>query len=69
MAASSLNSSYFSLSPDPSWVPLAKVLVYCVLSDGEIVNDVLDVSFTKILQNHVNISFTRICLSDNLHII
>ncbi|KAK2864229.1 hypothetical protein Q7C36_003383 [Tachysurus vachellii] len=59
VAARSLNSSYFSLSPDPSWVPLAKVLVYCVLSGGEIVNDVLDVSFTKILQNHVSVSWAK----------
>lgn len=69
MDAGTLTASYFSLSPNQSWVPLAKVLVYCVQQDGEIINDVLDVSFTKILQNHVIIKFTSTCLSDNLHII
>lgn len=54
MVAGTLASSYFSLSPDASWVPLAKVLVYCIRPDGEIINDVLDVSFTKILRNNVN---------------
>ncbi|KAK3516928.1 hypothetical protein QTP70_028219 [Hemibagrus guttatus] len=59
VVAGTLTSSYFSLSPDPSWVPRAKVLVYCIQPDGEIINDVLDVSFTKILQNHVSLSWEK----------
>ncbi|XP_026779187.3 CD109 antigen isoform X2 [Pangasianodon hypophthalmus] len=59
VAAGNVTSSYFSLSPDPSWVPLANVLVYCVLPDGEIVNDVMDVSFTKMLRNNVSVSWAK----------
>ncbi|XP_060773998.1 CD109 antigen [Neoarius graeffei] len=59
LAAGTLTSSYFSLSPDPSWIPLVKVLVYCVRPDGEIINDVLDVSFTKVLRNHVSVSWSK----------
>ncbi|KAG7316435.1 hypothetical protein KOW79_019976 [Hemibagrus wyckioides] len=59
VAAGTLTSLYFSLSPNPSWVPLAKVLVYCIQPDGEIINDVLDVSFTKILRNHVSLSWEK----------
>ncbi|XP_017311017.1 CD109 antigen [Ictalurus punctatus] len=59
VVAGTLASSYFSLSPDASWVPLAKVLVYCIRPDGEIINDVLDVSFTKILRNNVFVSWAK----------
>ncbi|KAM9435516.1 CD109 antigen [Clarias gariepinus] len=59
VAAGTMTSSNFSLSPDLSWAPLANVLVYCVLPDGEIINDVLDVSFTKILQNNVSVNWSK----------
>ncbi|KAF5892202.1 antigen like protein, partial [Clarias magur] len=59
VAAGTVTSSNFSLSPDLSWAPRANVLVYCVYPDGEIVNDVLDISFTKILQNNVSVNWTK----------
>ncbi|KAI4875835.1 hypothetical protein NFI96_005884 [Prochilodus magdalenae] len=55
--AGTLSSLVFSLSPDVSWFPLAKVLVYCILPDGEIVNDALDVSVMQVLKNNVSLSF------------
>ncbi|XP_046691610.1 CD109 antigen isoform X1 [Silurus meridionalis] len=59
VAAGTLTSVYFSLSPDPSWVPLANVLVYCVQPDGEIISDVMELSFTEILRNHVSVSWDK----------
>lgn len=51
--AGTSESLYFSLYPDQSWTPLACVLVYYTLSDGEIVNDALQVTFTQVLTNKV----------------
>ncbi|XP_072543122.1 CD109 antigen [Salminus brasiliensis] len=55
--AGTSGTSVFNLSPDFSWVPLASVLVYCILSDGEIINDALDLSFTQVLRNNVSLSW------------
>lgn len=63
--AGTSESVYFSLSPDQSWTPLACILVYYTLPDGEIVNDALQVTFTQVLTNTVRaqiITFMTSCV-------
>lgn len=43
-----------ALLPEPSWAPLACVLVYCVHPTGEIVNDLIWLPISPILTNKVN---------------
>ncbi|XP_056620447.1 CD109 antigen isoform X2 [Triplophysa dalaica] len=57
--AGTSDSLYFSLYPDQSWTPLACVLVYYTLSDGEIVNDALQVTFTQVLTNKVSLRWSQ----------
>ncbi|XP_016098299.1 CD109 antigen-like [Sinocyclocheilus grahami] len=49
--AGTVHSSSFSLNTDHSWTPVACVVVYHTLPDGEIVNDALQVTFTQVLRN------------------
>lgn len=63
--AGTSESVYFSLSPDQTWTPLACILVYYTLPDGEIVNDALQVTFTQVLTNTVRaqiITFMTSCV-------
>ncbi len=53
--AGTVHSSSFSLLTDHSWTPLACVMVYHTLPDGEIVNDALQVTFTQVLRNTVRL--------------
>uniref|UniRef100_A0A671SI11 CD109 molecule n=1 Tax=Sinocyclocheilus anshuiensis TaxID=1608454 RepID=A0A671SI11_9TELE len=46
--AGTVHSSSFSLNTDHSWTPVACVVVYHTLPDGEIVNDALQVTFTQV---------------------
>ncbi|XP_048063984.1 CD109 antigen isoform X2 [Megalobrama amblycephala] len=57
--AGTVNSSSFSLNTDHSWTPLACVMVYYTLPDGEIVNDALKVTFTQVLRNTVSLSWNQ----------
>ncbi|KAK7133996.1 hypothetical protein R3I94_015754 [Phoxinus phoxinus] len=57
--AGTVNSSSFSLNTDQSWTPLACVMVYYTLPDGEIVNDALQVTFTQVLRNTVSLSWSQ----------
>ncbi|KAA0708243.1 TGF-beta-1-binding protein [Triplophysa tibetana] len=61
--AGTSQSLYFSLYPDQSWTPLACVLVYYTLSDGEIVNDALQVTFTQVLTNTKSYSSIKMAAS------
>lgn len=47
------SSGNLELVPEVSWAPLACIIVYCVHPDGEIVNNVLHLPITKLLQNQV----------------
>lgn len=61
VAARTATSPSFSLTPAVSWSPEACVTVFCVLPDGEIINDAMHV-FIKphgVLQNEVTNLFTR----------
>ncbi|XP_067274850.1 CD109 antigen isoform X2 [Pseudorasbora parva] len=57
--AGTLVSSSFSLNTDHSWTPVACVIVYYTLPDGEIVNDALHVTFTQVLRNTVSLSWSQ----------
>ncbi|KAK2883840.1 hypothetical protein Q8A67_017477 [Cirrhinus molitorella] len=57
--AGTVHSSSFSLNTDLSWTPLAWVIVYHTLPDGEIVNDALQVTFTQVLRNTVSLSWSQ----------
>ncbi|XP_057209891.1 CD109 antigen isoform X2 [Triplophysa rosa] len=57
--AGTSESLYFSLDPDQSWTPLACVLVYYTLSDGELVNDALQVTFPQVLTNTVSLRWSQ----------
>ncbi|KAG1926840.1 alpha-2-macroglobulin-like protein [Pimephales promelas] len=57
--AGTVDSSSFSLNTDQSWTPLACVMVYYTLPDGEIVNDALQVTFTQVLRNTVSLSWSQ----------
>ncbi|KAF4099898.1 CD109 antigen [Onychostoma macrolepis] len=57
--AGTVHSSTFSLNTDHSWTPLACVMVYHTLPDGEIVNDALQVTFTQVLRNTVSLSWSQ----------
>ncbi|XP_076874173.1 CD109 antigen [Brachyhypopomus gauderio] len=57
VAAGTLYSSVFHLSPTVLWTPLANVLVYCIRSDGEVIDAALEVSFTQVLRNNVSLSW------------
>nr|XP_055041580.1 CD109 antigen isoform X1 [Misgurnus anguillicaudatus] len=52
-------SSSFNLITDQSWTPLACVLVYNTLPDGEIINDALHVTFTQVLANNVSLRWSQ----------
>ncbi|GLD56971.1 CD109 antigen-like protein [Lates japonicus] len=52
------SSGNLELVPEVSWAPLACIIVYCVHPDGEIVNNVLHLPITKILQNQVSLSWS-----------
>ncbi|XP_009293270.1 CD109 antigen isoform X2 [Danio rerio] len=57
--AGTVQSSSFSLNTDHLWAPQACVMVYYTLPDGEIVNDALHVSFTKVLRNTVSVRWSQ----------
>ncbi|XP_043074809.1 CD109 antigen isoform X2 [Puntigrus tetrazona] len=57
--AGTVHSSSFSLNTDYSWTPLACVMVYHTLPDGEIVNDTLLVTFTQVLRNTISLSWSQ----------
>ncbi|XP_030626734.1 CD109 antigen [Chanos chanos] len=59
VAAGTMRSTSFTLTPDQSWVPKSCVLVYCVRPDGEIINDALHIPFTQALRNHVSLSWSH----------
>jgi len=67
--AGTVDSSSFSLNTDQSWTPLACVMVYYTLPDGEIVNDALQVTFTQVLRNTVRVQDNRNITASALHII
>ncbi|XP_024258878.1 CD109 antigen isoform X1 [Oncorhynchus tshawytscha] len=61
VAAGTATSPSFSLSPAVSWSPEACITVFCVLPDGEIINDSMHV-FIKphgVLQNEVYLSWSH----------
>ncbi|CAB1330744.1 unnamed protein product, partial [Coregonus sp. 'balchen'] len=61
VAAGTATSPSFSLTPAVSWSPEACITVYCVLPDGEIINDAMHV-FIKphgVLQNKVYLSWSH----------
>lgn len=53
------------LEPDFSWTPVASVVVFVVLSDGEIVNDVVQLQIKQSLQNHVTLRWSESTLKPN----
>uniref|UniRef100_A0A3Q1H1P5 Uncharacterized protein n=1 Tax=Anabas testudineus TaxID=64144 RepID=A0A3Q1H1P5_ANATE len=46
-------SSVLTLVPEFSWSPLACIIVFTVLSNGEIINDMIELPVTQTLQNQV----------------
>ncbi|XP_069579786.1 CD109 antigen [Brachyistius frenatus] len=52
------SSGDLTLVPGVSWAPLASVVVYCVHPDGEVVNDVIQLPVTQVLQNQVSLSWS-----------
>lgn len=47
------SSADLTLVPEASWSPVARVVVYAVISSGEIVNDVIELPVPPTLQNEV----------------
>ena len=52
-------SSSLTLTPDETWAPLARVVVYCVRPDGELINDALHIPITQVLKNKVSLSWSE----------
>ncbi|MEQ2170268.1 hypothetical protein GOODEAATRI_033794, partial [Goodea atripinnis] len=52
------SSGDLNLVPEVSWAPLASVIVYCVLPNGEVVNDVIHLPIAQFLQNKVSLSWS-----------
>ncbi|XP_026197655.1 CD109 antigen [Anabas testudineus] len=53
-------SSVLTLVPEFSWSPLACIIVFTVLSNGEIINDMIELPVTQTLQNQVSLSWSSI---------
>ncbi|XP_053193438.1 CD109 antigen, partial [Scomber japonicus] len=53
------SSGDLTLVPETTWAPLACIIVYCVLPNGEIVNDVIRLPITQALQNQVSLSWSE----------
>uniref|UniRef100_A0A673AWP2 CD109 molecule n=1 Tax=Sphaeramia orbicularis TaxID=375764 RepID=A0A673AWP2_9TELE len=47
-----------TLFPQSTWAPVACIIVFCVLPNGEIVNDVMHLPIEVSLQNEVSLSFS-----------
>ncbi|MED6245779.1 hypothetical protein ATANTOWER_007948, partial [Ataeniobius toweri] len=52
------SSGDLNLVPEVSWAPLASIIVYCVLPNGEVVNDVIHLPIAQFLQNKVSLSWS-----------
>lgn len=61
LAAGTMNSSSFSLTPTLSWSPEAWVTVYCVRADGELISDTAHVPTGQ--PNQVLCLFRLCCVS------
>ncbi|KAJ8356094.1 hypothetical protein SKAU_G00188880 [Synaphobranchus kaupii] len=59
VAAGTMSSASFTLTPDESWAPQAFVVVYCVRTDGEIINDAMLIPIAPVLKNNVTLSWSR----------
>ncbi|KAF7653469.1 hypothetical protein LDENG_00082300 [Lucifuga dentata] len=59
VASGQSESPWIILEPHADWAPWACIIVYCVLPDGEIVNDVIQLPMTQILQNSVSLSWSE----------
>ncbi|TRY84508.1 hypothetical protein DNTS_035848 [Danionella cerebrum] len=57
--AGTVHSSSFSLNTQHLWTPVACLTVFHTLPDGEIVNDVLEVTFTQVLRNTVSVLWSQ----------
>ncbi|XP_029903666.1 CD109 antigen [Myripristis murdjan] len=47
------------LVPDSSWAPEVCIVVYCVHSNGEVINDAIQLPITWLLQNQVSLSWSE----------
>ncbi|XP_028460461.1 CD109 antigen [Perca flavescens] len=52
------SSGVVTLVPEITWAPLARIIVYCVRPNGEIVNDVMQIPITQTLKNQVSLSWS-----------
>ncbi|XP_036398075.1 CD109 antigen-like [Megalops cyprinoides] len=57
VAARTVTFTAFSLTPTESWAPVARIAVYGVRRDGEIVNDAIRVPIGQVLRNNVTLSW------------
>ncbi|CAK6980420.1 CD109 antigen%2C partial [Scomber scombrus] len=53
------SSGDLTLVPETTWAPFACIIVYCVLPNGEIVNDIIKLPITQALQNQVSLSWSE----------
>uniref|UniRef100_H3AEA8 CD109 antigen n=1 Tax=Latimeria chalumnae TaxID=7897 RepID=H3AEA8_LATCH len=53
------SANTFTLTPEQSWMPTARVIVYYVKDSGEVVNDAMTVSTEGLIQNSVLLSWSK----------
>ncbi|XP_061097670.1 CD109 antigen [Conger conger] len=59
VVAAGKGSHSFTLTPDESWAPHASVIVYTVLANGEVVNDMMVIPVAQVLRNNVSLSWSQ----------
>ncbi|KAG5846766.1 hypothetical protein ANANG_G00118450, partial [Anguilla anguilla] len=59
VVAAGKRSASFTLTPDESWAPQACLVVYTVLTNGEIVNDAMLIPIAQVLRNNVSLSWSQ----------
>ncbi|XP_028253770.1 CD109 antigen [Parambassis ranga] len=59
LVSAGTSSGNLTLIPEVSWAPLACIIVYCVLPNGEIVNDVIQLPISQFLKNKVSLSWSN----------
>ncbi|XP_053459039.1 CD109 antigen isoform X2 [Nycticebus coucang] len=59
VAVGKQNSTTFSLTPENSWAPKACVIVYYVEDNGEIINDVLQITVQLVFENKIKLFWSK----------
>ncbi|XP_064195938.1 CD109 antigen [Anguilla rostrata] len=59
VVAAGKSSASLTLTPDESWAPQACLVVYTVLTNGEIVNDAMLIPIAQVLRNNVSLSWSQ----------